>query len=55
MLVQHVVLYTACAQYQRAMQLVLRGLLLHVTLVSIADVMVLGENFETALANLIGT
>ena len=42
----------APAMYQRAMQLVLRGLLWHTALVDIDDVMVLGTDFEMALANL---
>ena len=42
----------APAMYQRAMQLVLRGLLWHTVLVYIYDVVVLGADFEMALANL---
>ena len=45
-------LCNAPATYQRAMQLVLRGLLWHTALVYIDDVVVLGADFESALANL---
>ena len=45
-------LCNAPATYQRAMQLVLRGLLWHKCLVYIDDIICLGEDFEMALDNL---
>ena len=45
-------LCNAPATYQRAMQLVLQGLLWHKCLVYIDDIICLGEDFETALDNL---